>query len=228
MSNIELPNMSLVEAIQNRKSVRGFLDKPVPQEIINEVLRMAQQAPSNCNTQPWKVFIASGNLRDSISEKLMERARSGAAARPDFDYSNKFQGEYRTRQIACAAKMYGEMGIARDDKEGRARAGMRNFEIFDAPHVAFIGMDVNFGATISLDVGMYSQNLMLMLTAYGIGSCAMGSLRHQPDIIREAFGLEENIGILFGIAFGYEDTTVAANNTRVDRVALDNAVVFAR
>ncbi len=226
MSEVKLPDMSLVEAIQTRRSIRGFLDKAVPKEIIENVFSMAQLAPSNCNTQPWKVFVASGNLRDSISKKLQERAISGAPARPDFDYSNKFEGEYRKRQIDCAAAMYGEMNIARDDREGRARAGLRNFEIFDAPHVAFIGMDVGFGATISLDVGMFSQNLMLMLTAHGIGSCAMGSLRHQPDIIREAFGLGDNVGILFGIAFGYEDVAVPANNTRVGREPLANSITF--
>lgn len=221
-----MPDMSLVEAIQTRRSVRGFLEKPVPQAIIEQAFSMAQLAPSNCNTQPWKAYVASGVLRETISEKLQERARNGAPARPDFDYSNKFEGEYRKRQIECAAAMYGEMNIARDDKEGRARAGMRNFEIFDAPHVVFIGMDVSFGATISLDVGMFSQNLMLTLTAYGIGSCAMGSLRHQPDIIRDAFGLDDSIGILFGIAFGYEDATVPANNTRVSREPLENTITF--
>lgn len=226
MSEVLLPDMSLVGAIRTRRSVRGFLEKPVPQAIIEQAFLMAQLAPSNCNTQPWKAYVASGKLRDTISQQLQERARSGAPARPDFDYSNKFEGEYRKRQIECAAAMYGEMDIARDDRDGRARAGMRNFELFDAPHVVFIGMDVSFGATISLDVGMFSQNLMLMLTAYGIGSCAMGSLRHQPDIIRKAFGLDDSIGILFGIAFGYEDADVPANNTRVSREPLANTVTF--
>jgi len=226
MSEVQLPEMLLVDAIQQRRSVRGFQDKPVPQAIIDQVFAQAQLSPSNCNTQPWKVFVASGALRDTIREQLIERAMSGAKPSPDFNYRPKFEGEYRKRQVDCAVNMYGEMGIGRDDNEGRMRAGLRNFELFDAPHIAFIGMDKSFGATIALDVGMYAQTLMLMLTAHGLGSCAMGSMRDNPDIVREAFGYDENIGILFGITFGYEDVDVPANNSRMDREPVVNSVVF--
>ncbi|MBT4519654.1 MAG: nitroreductase [Halieaceae bacterium] len=226
MNEASLPEMSLVEAIQQRRSVRGFLDTPVPEQVIDQVLSLAQRAPSNCNTQPWKVYIASGAMRDSLREKLVQRAMSGATSQADFNYSHKFEGVYRRRQVECATEMYGEMGIARDDKEARMRAGLRNLELFDAPHVAFIGMDKKFGTTIALDVGMYAQTLMLSLTAFGIGSCAMGSLRHQPDIVREAFGIDDSIGIVLGLCFGYEDKTVAANNTRVGRETVADTVVF--
>ncbi|MHA6130733.1 MULTISPECIES: nitroreductase family protein [Pseudomonas] len=81
------------------------------------------------------------------------------------------------------------------------------------PHIAFLGMDRSFGATIALDVGIYAQTLMLTLQAFGISSCAMGSMRAYPDLVREAFGLEEQTGILLGISFGYEDPEVDANRT---------------
>jgi nitroreductase len=67
---------------------------------------------------------------------------------------------------------------------------------------------------------------MLAMTAQGISSCAMGSLRSHPDLVRTAFGLEENIGVVFGICFGYDDSEVKANNTRTSRVSLDETVVF--
>ncbi|HBX99483.1 MAG TPA: oxidoreductase, partial [Gammaproteobacteria bacterium] len=41
--------MSLVEAVSTRRSVRGFLDKEVPQEVLDRIFEIAQQAPSNCN-----------------------------------------------------------------------------------------------------------------------------------------------------------------------------------
>ncbi len=44
--------LSFKETARARRSVRGFLDKPVPLSIIREVLEDAQSAPSNCNTQP--------------------------------------------------------------------------------------------------------------------------------------------------------------------------------
>jgi len=40
------------------------------------------------------------------------------------------------------------------------------------------------------------------------------------------FGLAEDVGILFGMSFGYADEDAPANNTRTDRVALDTMVRF--
>jgi nitroreductase len=226
MNAVSKPTMSLVDAIFQRRSVRGFLPKTVPEETMRNVFEQAQQAPSNCNTQPWYTVVASGDLRDSLRDQFIGRAMAGAPSEPDFSYVSKFEGVYRGRQVDCAAALYGEMEIARDDKAGRSRAALRNFEFFDAPHVAFLCMDRSFGATIAVDVGIYAQTLMLAMTAQGISSCAMGSLRSHPDLVRTAFGLEENIGVVFGICFGYDDSEVKANNTRTSRVSLDETVVF--
>jgi len=226
MNAISKPTMSLVDAIFQRRSVRGFLPKTVPEETMRNVFEQAQQAPSNCNTQPWYVVVASGDLRDSLRDQFIGRAMAGTPSAPDFSYVSKFEGVYRGRQVDCAGALYGEMEIARDDKAGRSRAALRNFEFFDAPHVAFLCMDRSFGATIAVDVGIYAQTLMLAMTAQGISSCAMGSLRSHPDLVRDAFGLEENIGVVFGICFGYENSEIKANNTRTTRVPLDETVIF--
>jgi nitroreductase len=146
---------------------------------------------------------------------------------PDFEpNAGKFSGVYRQRQVDCAVELYNNMGIARDDKPGRMRAQLRNFELFDAPHVVFIGMEREFGPTVALDVGMYIQSLMLAMTAYGVGSCAQGSMRYFPNDVREIFGEPASTAILVGISFGYEDPDVAANRTRVGRAPLADSVAF--
>ena len=73
---------------------------------------------------------------------------------------------------------------------------------------------------------MYAQTLMLTMTAFGISSCAMGSMRGYPDLVREAFGVDDEIRILFGMAFGYEDESVSANRTRVGRDPFAENVVI--
>lgn len=218
--------MGLEEAIRTRRSVRGYLDKPVPRDVLEKVFELARWAPSNCNIQPWKVYVASGETRDRLRARITESVMNSEPFQPDYDYPGKFEGEYRTRQVACAVAMYTKMDIGRDDAAGRARASLRNFEFFDAPHVAFLGMDKAFGTTVALDVGMYGQSLMLAMTAHGISSCAQGSMRYHPNIVREEFGLGEEIRILFGISFGYEDPSVPANETRVGREEISENVVF--
>lgn len=218
--------MSLEQALKSRRSVRGFTEQPVDQALMEEVFSLAHLAPSNCNVQPWRVFVASGEVRDELRRRMVEKATNGVMVNPDFGHMPSFEGVYRERQVACAAELYGNMGIERGDKMGRLRATLRNFELFDAPHVAFIGMERTFGATVALDVGMYIQSLMLAMTANGIGSCAQGSMRYYPDDVREMFGEPETTAILCGISFGYEDTAVPANSTRVGRSALADNVSF--
>ena len=85
-----------------------------------------------------------------------------------------------------------------------------------------------FGTQTACDVGMYAQTLMLAMSAYGIASCPQGTLRNYPDYVREVFGLEPEIKILFGISFGYEDTAVPANEARIGRAPVLETVRFIR
>lgn len=219
--------LSFADAMRQRRSVRGFLDKPVPEAVLEQVFELAQLAPSNCNIQPWKVFVASGEVRDELRRRMVEKVSAGVPIEPDYEpNAGKFQGVYRQRQVDCAVELYNTMGIARDDKPGRQRAALRNFELFDAPHVAFIGMEREFGTTVALDVGMYIQSLMLAMTAHGIGCCAQGSMRYYPNDVRDVFGEPDSTVIMVGISFGYEDPAVAANRTRVGRAPLGDSVTF--
>lgn len=220
------PDMKLVDAIYARHSVRGFLDKEVPLETLNRIFEIARMAPSNCNVQPWKVYVASGELKDKLKQQMVENTAGGVKPNPDYPYRGDFEDEYRTRQVECAVALYTKMGIGRGDKEGRMRAIIRNFEFFEAPYIAFLGMNPNFGTTVALDVGMYAQNLMLTMVAHGLHSCPMGTMRNYPDLVRDAFDIQDDTRILFGISFGYEDTSVAANETRTSRDAISSNVVF--
>lgn len=217
---------SFEDAVINRRSVRGFLDKHIPKDILNQIFTFAQQSPSNCNIQHWKVMVASGDAASRLSENFQSAVLSGMKPHPDFDRLERFDGIYRTRQVETAQALYGAMEIARDDKQGRMKAGLRNFEFFDAPHVALLAMPKDFGEVLALDVGMYAQTLMLAMSAHGIGSCAQASLSNFPSVVRDFFGLDDNYGVLMGISFGYEDTSVAANKTRVVRESIESAVQF--
>jgi nitroreductase len=219
-----MSDMTLHDTIHQRRSVRGYLPDAIPDEVLTRIFELAQLAPSNCNVQPWKMFVATGDLRDRLSAEMQRRVIAREPASPDYEYRGDFDGEYRKRQVECAIALYSQMGIERHDREGRERAVLRNFEFFDAPYMAFIGMDKAFGTTVAIDVGMYAQNLMLAMVANGVHSCPMGTMRNYPDLVRDAFGLGDETRILFGLAFGYEDTSVAANRTRTTREPISASV----
>ena len=50
---------TLTEIIKNRKSIRSFVDKPVSNDIIKEMLQKSSRAPSGGNLQPWKIYIVN-------------------------------------------------------------------------------------------------------------------------------------------------------------------------
>lgn len=213
------------DVVNGRRSVRGFTNQQVSRELMEEIFLLAQRAPSNCNVQPWRAFVASGDRCRALSRAMTDRADSGDFGDPE-DLMDAFEGDHRRLQIECAAEMYGQMGVARGDMAARLRAARRNFEFFDAPHIAIVCMRKNYGLGVALDVGMYVQTLMLAMTSRGVGSCAQASLRQYPSLIRQQLGIDDDHRIMCGVSFGYEDAAVPANRTRQRREALAANVTF--
>lgn len=215
----------LSKVLHARHSVRGFLPAAVPQELLDEIFQLAQTAPSNCNTQPWFVHVASGTACQRLKSELAVAVARGDYAM-DFPYVAHYSGEYKLRQYDAANCLYMAMGIERSDKVARDAAFQRNFCFFGAPHVAFLFLPREFGIREAADLGMYAQNLMIAMTAAGLGSCAQTALSFNADLVRKVLGVPENMRLLFGISFGYEDKRVAANKARTSRASLQQTVTF--
>ena len=218
--------LSVSRALQQRFSVRAFKDAPVAQEVLDEIFRLAQHAPSNCNVQPCRAYVVSGTAKDQLQQELVDAVTSGKPANPDFEWDVQYQGVHRERQFGSANALYGAMGIERKDKERRQVAMLRNWQFFGAPHAAFFTMEKYLKMTGAVDLGIYAQTLALLMAERGISSCMQGALGMFPDPARRLFGLPDEVGILFGMSFGYADDEAPANKARTDRVPLDMAVRF--
>jgi nitroreductase len=66
--------LDLDQAIRERHSTRLFLPQPVPRELVNEALALAQYAPSNSNIQPWHMVFGSGASRNRLVAALIDEA----------------------------------------------------------------------------------------------------------------------------------------------------------
>jgi nitroreductase len=218
--------MSVSQVLQKRFSVRAFKDTPVPPEVLEEVFTLAQHAPSNCNVQPCRAYVVSGAKKDQLKGELVNAVSSGSPPNPDFEWDVRFQGEHRERQFGSANALYSAMGIDRKDKERRQAAMLRNWQFFGAPHAAFFTMEKYLKMTGAVDLGIYAQTVAMLMTERGISSCIQGALGLYPDPARKMFGLPDEVGILFGMSFGYADDAAPANKARTDRVPLDTALHF--
>src|SRR5215475_6457092 len=213
--------IELDKAILERHSTRMFLPhQPVPRELVDEALSLAQHAPSNSNIQPWHVVFASGARRDRLVTALVDEARRRPPNIPPLPET--FQ-HYR-RELG--AQVYGAMGISIQDKAGHDAAVLRNWEFFRAPLAAVICMHRDLGPPDALSVGMFLQTLLLALTERGLGSCVEVSVAGYPEIVRAQLDIPAELSILCGLAIGYPDPDFAANKLHVGREPIGKNVVF--
>ena len=67
--------MNVIEAIQQRRSIRKFADTPVPEEIVRKILEAAIEAPSGKNKQPWKFIVVDHQHRDEMIRIMEENVQ---------------------------------------------------------------------------------------------------------------------------------------------------------
>jgi nitroreductase len=211
--------------VNNRKSARGFKPEPVPQELLDKVFGTALRAPSNCNTQPWQVHVASGEAIETLRATMPAAFMKGEFTM-DFPYDGSYEGVYKERQYGSAQALYDSVGIKREEKDKRNEVFMRNFSFFDAPHVAFLFLPEPFGLREACDLGMYAQTLMLSMVAHGLVSCPQTALSFQADLVRDTLAIDASNKLVFGLSFGFEDTEHPINSCATDRGSLNDIVHF--
>ncbi len=216
---------SLEDALNHRRSCRAFQSTPIAAEELQRLLAPALRAPSNCNTQPWFFHIASGAAIERLRKRLPEDFTAGRVSL-DFPYDGKYDGVFRDRQYAAANALYSAMGIERSDREARNEAFMRNFTFFDAPHVGFFFIPEGFHEREACDLGMFAQSVMLLLESAGVHSCPQTALGFLADSIREELAIPAQQKLMFGLSFGYPDTSAGANDCMTDRMDSSEAVVL--
>jgi nitroreductase len=219
------PASVFAEVVATRKSARAFKPEPVEAAVLEQVFNVSLRAPSNCNTQPWQVHVASGEAIARLRERLPAEFMSGKFTM-DFPYDGKYEGVYKERQYAAAQALYDAMGIEREEKDRRQAAFMRNFSFFDAPHVAFLFLPEPFGLREACDLGMYAQTLMLSMVAHGLACCPQTALSFMAEQVRETLDIDAGNKLLFGISFGYELTGDLSNQCHTDRAGLADIVHF--
>lgn len=56
----------MISAIYDRRSIRKFLDKPISQKDMKEIIQSGIKAPSSKNRQPWKYIVIQGNAKEDM------------------------------------------------------------------------------------------------------------------------------------------------------------------
>jgi nitroreductase len=211
----------LEHVVRARRSMRLFhADRPVPRADVIAALELATRAPSNSNSQPWHLVLASGAARERLVDALVREAR---VREPDVA---ALPAEFDRMRFELGEQLYESLGIARDDVEGRRRAVQFNWRFYNAPLAGIVCMNRELHHVDSLGVGMFLQTFLLGLTARGLGSCVQVLIAGFPQVIRDTLGIPDRYEILCGLAIGYPVEEFPANNLEVARKPVAECVVF--
>jgi len=211
--------MDFEELVQTRRSVRGFKNEPVARTLIEEILEVAKRAPSSMNTQPWHVHVLSGKPLEHVRRRNMEEMIAGASPKRDIVGHGEYQGVHRHRQVEIAKKLFGAMGIARDDKPMRQDWVLRGFRQFDAPVSLVLTYDrvLDPGTICHFDLGALCYGIVLAAWDRGLGTVINGQGITRSDIVREVACIPDDQVIITCVAMGYPDDSFAANGVRSDQ-----------
>ena len=220
--------MNFTEFSKSRRSARGFLDKPISKELVNEIIDTAKWAPSSYNTQTWRVHAVTGDVLNKIREGNTNNTLAGKPHVRDFPYKENYLGENRQRQIDVAIQLFEAMGIGRDDKDKRMDWMLRGFRQFDAPVSLVLTYDKSLepAAITQFTLGSLAYGIVLAAWERGIGCVINGQGIMQSDVVHQHANIPDNEAIMICIAMGYPDETFAANDVRSTRVDNSEFVTY--
>ena len=212
--------MNVVEAITSRHSTRAFLSTPVEREKLDAVLAAAVHSPSWANTQPWEIFVATGNTLERIKKGYQKKYAEKVAGTPETPRPIEWPeaAQKRTQQLRS--------DMARDCGDAVKEFGVLNQTMFNAPMVVYICMDKILSEWSLYDIGAYSQSFMLAAHEQGLSTIPAITLTLYPDILRRELKIPDNFKITIGIAVGYSDKEHGINKFVSSRSPLTETVRF--
>ncbi|MBC3927625.1 nitroreductase [Undibacterium sp. CY21W] len=228
---IASPSQQIVDQIiTERRSVRAFLPDLVASEDIQRILEVASRAPSGSNTQPWKVYVLTGDSLAQLSEKILHAHQHPSTEEPHTEeynyYPVKWVSPYLERRRKVGWDLYALLGLARENKQGMHAQHGRNYAFFDAPVGLIFTIDRVMEQGSWLDYGMFLQNIMLAAKARGLDTCPQAAFTQYHKIIREQLQFSENEMLVCGMALGYADTSKVENTLVTERESISAFVKF--
>jgi nitroreductase len=219
--------MDVHNALRIRRSIRAFLDKPVSNEMIVNLLESARWSPSGSNTQPWKVAVLKGERKNRLQQQLEAAYLNSEKMQSDYTYyPSTWVEPYNARRKACGLQLYRALNITIQDKHRRQEQWIANYHSFGAPVLMLFFMDEVMQTGSYVDYGMFLQSLMLSATEQGLASCAQAALCDYSQIIRDYLGYDNDKSLICGLALGYEDTQATINNYRTPREEVSSFTEF--
>jgi len=180
------------QAVLDRRTVREFTDEPVPFDALARAVTSAVAAPSPHHSRPWRfVHVRTPEARQRLLTAMHEQWSA------DLRNDGHSEDEVEDR-------------LRRDDALWLAPALLVPCLVPDGMHVYPDERRCQAErAMFSLAMGAGIQNLLVALTAEGLGTAWFGSTLFCPDTVREALDLPEDWQPCGAVAVGQPSRPIA-------------------
>ena len=205
------PNDSsqLLSLIETRHCTHAFeTSRPVPRQMIADMLKAARNAPSTNNTQPWTTIVCQGDARDKLAEAMLVKFDSGDDGKAQYqNRPSDINQRMKDAHGRYGAEFYtGHFGLARDDKDGRRQAYRPNYYFWGAPVHLILCAPSNAVAGTYLDMGSFMTAALLSAHALGLGAKPQFSVAKYHDVCRNVLGdsvLGPDLQVICGMSIGW-------------------------
>lgn len=165
--------MDVIDAIQNRRSIRRYRSDDLSNDIILKIIEAGTLAPSAKNRQPWKFIILKERDKDAISDLMLEHAELG------------IKYEYETQQ--CKSSIKNTANIIK-------QAPVLILVFKDNNKVWEVGDTLSIGACV--------ENMLLYATGIGVGSLWIRDTFCIEDEINRMYGSKLGMVLSCAVALG--------------------------
>ncbi|GBF50327.1 nitroreductase [Leptospira ryugenii] len=217
--------ITVTDAMSTRHSIRQFLDKPVPKEVLDRIFSTALRAPSWKNSQPWKLHIVQGQKKIELAKEMSEHAMQ-SSPQPETAWPEGYPSDAKKRMFDLGMRVYGVAGIDRKDKEARDQFTLRNFQFFDAPVAVFLSTRFELSFFVGIDIGCLVQSVLLLAREEGLGSCAQAALGAFPQVVKKSLSLPEEEKVILGFSLGYPKPDSDLNRFHTPREGKDSLIQY--
>ena len=201
-----------------RHSTRKFESREIPKEILKDIISTSLLSPSWTNSQPWKIYVASGNALSEIKKIFAAKYEQKAEDKPDMSFA------HRDSFSKISQNNMGEL-IKTFKEFSNAEIMDFNYILFNAPSVVYLTLNKGYSKWSAYDLGALSMSLMLAAKDRGIDSIPAASVVRYPEVLRKILKIPEDEDIIVGIALGYEEKCLA-NDYRANKLKVEDVCQF--
>ena len=213
------------QVLRARKTTRAFRPDPVSADEVRQILDIASSAPSNSNTQPWRVHVLAGEPLKELGQALVAAFQNGDSL-PAAHFPDPLPPAFAQRQQDFGARYYASLGIDRSDAPARARQTLRNFSFFGAPVGLIFSIDRRLNPHSWLDLGLFVQTVMIAAKARGIDTCPQAVFAPFHPVIARYLAMPEDEVTVCGMSMGYADREECVNRMEIPRERVQDFARF--